>query len=78
MADADVDLGKFEFTIVKHWDDGQFDERIHAANFDSFVDLVFDLDMRGWELVQFRKLIYPIYLSYSFYVGRIYACFVRR
>ena len=80
LVDSDEDLDMLEFTIIKHWDDnGKFDERIYASDFDQFVELVFDLDIHGWELSGFRKSNYPRYPdSFSFHVGCVYAEFSRR
>jgi len=84
LSDSDEDLNKLVFIIIKHWDikqwaDGKFDEQIYASNFDQFVDLMFDLDIHGWELSGFNKSKYPrCPNSYSFFVGNVYAEFSRR
>ena len=81
LSDSDEDLDMLEFIIIKHWDDdgGKNDERIYASDFDQFVDLVFDLDIHGWELSGFSKSKYPSYPdSYSFCEGCVYAEFSRK
>lgn len=79
LSDSGEDLGRFKFTIIKHWDCNKYDEQIYASDFDSFVDMVFDLDIHGWELSGFSKSKYPTYPdSYSFYDGSVYAEFSRR
>jgi hypothetical protein len=77
--ESEGNLDMFGFTIIKHCGDGKFVERIHASDFDQFVDLVFDLDIHGWELSGFSKSKYPRYPdSYSFYDGMVCAEFSRK
>ena len=78
LVESDEDLDRLEFIVIKHWDGGKFDERIYAGDFDSFVNLIFDLDVHGWELSGFGKSKLPVCPdSYSFYVKRVYAEFAR-
>ena len=76
LSDSDEDLDRLEFTIIKHWVDGKFDEKICFQNFEQFVDYVFDLDIHGWELSGFNKSKYPRYPGiHSFFVGNVCAEF---
>ena len=79
LSDSGEDLSKLQYTIVKHWDSGKYNERIYFQNFEQFVDYVFDLDIHGWELSGFSKSKYPSYPdSYSFYVESVCAEFSHR
>ena len=79
LSESGEDLNMLEYTIVKHWDSDNFDERVYFPDFDSFVKYVFDLDIHGWELSGFSKSKYPRYPdSYSFFVGNACAEFSRR
>lgn len=76
LSESDEDLHSLEYTIVQHWHGDRFDEKIDFQNFEQFVDYVFDLDIRGWELSGFSKSKYPICSNpYSLFVESVCAEF---
>lgn len=76
LSESDEDLHLLEYTIVKHWNSDRFDEKIDFQNFEQFVDYVFDLDIRGWELSGFSKSKYPrCSYPYSLFVESVCAEF---
>lgn len=76
LSESDEDLHSFEYTIVKHWNDDRFDEKMEFQNFEQFVDYVFDLDIHGWELSGFSKSKNPrSSFLYSLFAGSVCAEF---
>ena len=76
FSEGNEDLRLFEYTIVKHWNSDRFDEKIDFQNFEQFVDYVFDLDIRGWELSGFSQSKYPSCSNpYSLFVESVCAEF---
>jgi hypothetical protein len=79
LSESDDNLDMLEYTVVKHWGNDKFDERIYFPNFERFVNYVFDLDIHGWELSGFSKSKYPRRPdSYSIYIGRACVEFSRK
>lgn len=76
LSESGEDLSLLEYTIVKHWGSGMFDEKLDFQNFEQFVDYVFDLDIHGWELSGFNKSKYPrSSFLYSLFAGSVCAEF---
>ena len=76
LSDSGEDLTRLEYTIVQHWGSDNYDERTYFQNFEQFVDYVFDLDIRGWELSGFIKSKYPkCSFLYSLFAGSVCAEF---